>query len=246
MIEIIPAIDLIDGKCVRLTQGNFARQKTYNENPLEVAREFEAVGLKRLHIVDLDGARRGKVTNLKVLETIASQTNLTIDFGGGIKTDQDIEAVFDAGAKIASIGSIAVKEPEKFFCWLEKYGSEKILLGADVRDGKLAIDGWQTETDLEILSFLRNYFERGVRQTFCTDISKDGLLNGASNELYAQILSKLPELKLIASGGVSSIKDILELDEIRCAGVIVGKAIYERKIKLEELSAFVIQHSNKC
>lgn len=246
MIEIIPAIDLIEGKCVRLSQGDFARRKIYNENPLEATKEFEAVGLKRLHIVDLDGAKRGKVTNLKVLETIASQTNLTIDFGGGIKTDQDIEAVFGAGAEMASIGSVAVKEPEKFFGWLEKYGGEKILLGADVRDGNLAINGWQTETDLEILLFLQNYFERGVRQAFCTDISKDGLLGGAANELYARILSRLPELKLIASGGVSCLEDILELEEIGCAGVIVGKAIYEGKIKLEELRLLGVHRSNKC
>ena len=236
MIEIIPAIDLIDGKCVRLSQGDFARKKIYNENPLEVAKEFESVGLKRLHIVDLDGAKRGKVTNLKVLETIAAHTNLTIDFGGGIKTDEDIEAVFDAGAALASIGSVAVKEPEKFFAWLAKYGGEKILLGADVKNGKLAINGWQTETDLEILPFLRIYFERGVRQVFCTDISKDGLLKGAANELYAEILREIPDLKLIASGGISKIEDIFELEKIGCAGVIVGKAIYEGKIKLGDLA----------
>ncbi len=246
MIEIIPAIDLIEGKCVRLSQGDFARQKIYNENPLEVAKEFEAVGLERLHIVDLDGARLGKVTNLKVLETIAAQTSLTIDFGGGIKTGEDIKVVFDAGAEMASVGSVAIKEPEKFFGWLEKHGDEKILLGADVRDRNLAINGWQTETDLEILTFLQNYFERGVRQAFCTDISKDGLLEGAANELYAQILARLPKLKLIASGGVSSLKDIFELDKIGCAGVIVGKAIYEGKIKLEELCAFGVQYSNEC
>ena len=244
MIEIIPAIDLIDGKCVRLSQGDFARKKIYNKNPLEVAKEFEAVGLKRLHIVDLDGAKLGKVTNLKVLEMIASRTNLTIDFGGGIKTGEDIESVFNAGAEMASIGSIAVKAPEKFFGWLKKYGDEKILLGADARDGKLAINGWQTETDLEILTFLQNYFERGVRQAFCTDISKDGLLDGAANELYARILARLPKLKLTASGGVSRLEDIFELDEIGCAGVIVGKAIYEGKIKLEEIEAFGVQNSN--
>ena len=235
MIEIIPAIDLIEGKCVRLAQGDFARKKIYNENPLEVAKEFEAAGLKRLHIVDLDGAKNGKVTNLKVLETIASQTNLTIDFGGGIKTDEDIQSIFDAGAEIASIGSIAVKEPEKFFAWLEKYGSEKILLGADVKNNCLAINGWQTETEIEILPFLKSYFAKGVTQVFCTDISKDGLLEGSANELYAQILEHLPELKLIASGGVSRIEDVFELEKIGCAGVIIGKAIYEGKIKLEKL-----------
>jgi len=235
MIEIIPAIDLIEGKCVRLTQGDFASRKIYSENPLEMAKQFEAVGLKRLHIVDLNGAKNGKVTNLKVLETIAARTNLTIDFGGGIKTDEDIQLVFDAGAEIASIGSVAVKESEKFFAWLEKYGSERILLGADVKNNRLAINGWQTETEIEILPFLKSYFSKGVTRVFCTDISKDGLLEGSANELYAQILERLPKLKLIASGGVSRIEDVFELEKIGCAGVIIGKAIYEGKIKLEDL-----------
>ncbi|MBA2620561.1 MAG: 1-(5-phosphoribosyl)-5-[(5-phosphoribosylamino)methylideneamino]imidazole-4-carboxamide isomerase [Acidobacteria bacterium] len=235
MIEIIPAIDLIDGKCVRLSQGDFARKKIYRENPLEVAKEFEAVGLKRLHVVDLDGAKNGAVTNLKVLETIARNTDLTIDFGGGIKTDGDIESVFDAGAKMASIGSVAVKNAERFFAWLEQYGGEKILLGADVRNGKLAINGWQTETDLEILPFLKSYYARGAAQIFCTDISKDGLLNGSANELYKDILENLPRINLIASGGVSSIQDIVELEKIGCAGVIIGKAFYEGRIKLSEM-----------
>ena len=235
MIEIIPAIDLIDGKCVRLSQGDFARKKIYNENPLEAAKEFENVGLKRLHIVDLDGAKSGKVTNLKVLETIAANTNLTIDFGGGIKTDEDIQMIFDAGAAIASIGSIAVKNAEKFFAWLEKYGSEKILLGADVKDEKLAINGWQTATDIEIIEFLWEYRAKGVTQAFVTDIAKDGLLQGSANRLYAKILREIPDLKLIASGGVSEIEDIEELDRIGCSGVIVGKAIYEGKISLREL-----------
>ncbi|MDQ6786772.1 MAG: 1-(5-phosphoribosyl)-5-[(5-phosphoribosylamino)methylideneamino]imidazole-4-carboxamide isomerase [Acidobacteriota bacterium] len=236
MIEIIPAIDLIEGKCVRLAQGDFARQKIYNENPLEVAKEFENAGLKRLHIVDLDGAKSGKIVNLKVLETIAANTNLTIDFGGGIKTDADIQSVFDAGAKMASIGSIAAEEPERFFEWLEKYNGEKILLGADVKENRLAINGWQTQTNLEIVPFLKSYFSCGVRQVFCTDISKDGLLEGSANALYAGILGELPELKLIASGGVSRIEDVFELEKVGCAGVIVGKAIYEGKIRLEELA----------
>ncbi len=231
MIEIIPAIDLIDGKCVRLSQGDFAQKKIYSENPLETAKEFEAVGLKRLHIVDLDGAKNGKVANLKILETIARNTNLEIDFGGGIKTDEDINSVFDAGAKMASIGSVAVKNAEKFFDWLAKFGGEKILLGADVRDEKLAINGWQTATEIEILPFLQEYFSKGVTQTFVTDISKDGLLQGSANELYKKILREIPDIKLIASGGVSKIEDIDELEKIGCAGVIVGKAIYEGKIK---------------
>lgn len=235
MIEIIPAIDVIDGKCVRLSQGDFEQKKIYSENPLETAKEFEAVGLKRLHIVDLDGAKIGKVTNLEVLETIAKNTGLTIDFGGGIKTDEDIRSVFDAGAKMASIGSVAVKNPDKFFDWLQKFGGEKILLGADVKNGKLAINGWQTETELEITPFLKEYYARGVAQVFCTDISKDGLLQGSANELYAEILENLPRLNLIASGGVSSIDDIVELEKIGCAGVIVGRAIYEGRIELKSL-----------
>jgi phosphoribosylformimino-5-aminoimidazole carboxamide ribotide isomerase len=233
MIEIIPAIDLIDGKCVRLTQGDFAQKKVYNENPLDAAKEFENAGLKRLHIVDLDGAKRGKVANLKVLETIAANTNLTIDFGGGIKTDEDIKSVFGAGAAVASIGSVAVNLPDKFFGWLAEYGSEKILLGADVKGKTLAINGWQTETAIEILPFLEEYFAKGVSQTFVTDISKDGLLQGSANELYAEILRGIPELKLIASGGVSRIEDIAELEKIGCSGVIIGKAIYEGRIKFK-------------
>ncbi len=236
MIEIIPAIDVIEGKCVRLKQGDFSKKKIYNENPLEVAKEFESHGLKRLHVVDLDGAKIGKVTNLRVLEKIASNTNLTIDFGGGIKTGEDIKAVFDSGAKMASIGSVAVKEPEKFDNWLEKYGSEKILLGADVKDGKVAIDGWQTKTELEILPFLKKYYAKGVRKVFVTDISKDGLLEGSSKKLYAEILEKLPRLHLIASGGVDSLEEVGDLEKIGCAGVIIGKAIYEDRISLTKLS----------
>jgi phosphoribosylformimino-5-aminoimidazole carboxamide ribotide isomerase len=238
MIEIIPAIDLIEGKCVRLSQGDFAQKKIYRENPLDAAKEFENAGLKRLHIVDLDGAKNGKVTNLKVLESIAAAANLQIDFGGGIKTDEDMKAVFNAGAQMASIGSIAVKNAEKFFSWLEKYGGEKILLGADVRGEKLAINGWQTATEIEILPFLREYFSRGVTQAFVTDISKDGLLEGSANELYAKIRREIPELKLIASGGVSDIEDVIELEKIGCSGVIVGKAIYEGRINLEDLAKY--------
>ncbi|MEO6590098.1 MAG: 1-(5-phosphoribosyl)-5-[(5-phosphoribosylamino)methylideneamino]imidazole-4-carboxamide isomerase [Pyrinomonadaceae bacterium] len=239
MIEIIPAIDLIEGKCVRLAQGDFSRKKIYSENPLETAKQFEAVGLDRLHIVDLDGAKNGKVANLKVLEMIAANTNLTIDFGGGIKTAEDVKSVFSAGAKMAGIGSVAVKNTELFFAWLEKYGSEKILLGADVRNEKLAINGWQTKTEIEILPFLKDYFAKGVAQTFVTDISKDGLLEGSANELYSKILTEIPALKLIASGGVSRIEDIDELEKTGCAGVIVGKAIYEGKIMLKDLANYV-------
>lgn len=235
MIEIIPAIDLMDGKCVRLAQGDFASKKVYDENPLEIAKQYEAVGLKRLHIVDLDGAKSGVLTNLKVLENIARQTHLTIDFGGGIKTDSDIQAVYDSGAQMASVGSVAVKNPEIFAAWLDKYGSDKILLGADVRGENLAVDGWQTATDVKILPFLEDYYARGGRQFFCTDIAKDGLLQGAAVELYEKIISHLPDLQLIASGGVSSLDDVLELEKVGCAGVIIGKAIYEGKITLAEL-----------
>lgn len=235
MIEVIPAIDLIDGCCVRLVQGDFAQKKIYDEDPLAVAKRFEDAGLRRLHVVDLDGARRGKIANLKVLESLATNTKLEIDFGGGIKSDADIRAVFDAGAAFAGIGSIAVKESEKFFTWLEEYGGERILLGADVRDKKLAINGWQTPTEVEIIAFLKEYASKGVTQAFVTDISKDGLLEGSANDLYREIIEAVPSLRLIASGGVSRIEDIYELEKTGCSGVIVGKAIYEGRIKLGDV-----------
>lgn len=236
MIEIIPAIDIIEGKCVRLAQGDFATKKIYSENPLEIARQFAAANLKRLHIVDLDGAKNGAVVNLKVLETIARNTDLKIDFGGGIKTDADLEAVFNAGALTANVGSLAVKNPARFEGWLNKYGGEKILLGADVKNERIVINGWQTATEIEILPFLKNYSANGGTRAFVTDVAKDGLLQGAAVELYAKILREIPELKLIASGGVSKIEDIKELEKIGCAGAIVGKAIYEGKISLKSLS----------
>jgi phosphoribosylformimino-5-aminoimidazole carboxamide ribotide isomerase len=235
MFEIIPAIDLIDGKCVRLAQGDFARKKIYDENPVEVAKTFEGFGIKRLHVVDLDGAKRGKLANVHILREIARDTDLTIDFGGGIKTDDDIQAVFEAGAGLANIGSIAVKKPDKFLAWINEYGGEKILLGADVKDEKIAVNGWQTKTDLQIVPFLRTYRAKGVTQAFVTDIAKDGVLQGPSVELYRGILNALPGLKLIASGGVSSISDIEELEQIGCSGAIIGKAIYEGLINLGEL-----------
>ena len=235
MFEIIPAIDLIDGKCVRLAQGDFARKKIYYENPVEVAKAFEGFGIKRLHVVDLDGAKRGKLANVHILREIARDTDLTIDFGGGIKTDDDIQAVFEAGAGLANIGSTAVREPDKFLAWINEYGGEKILLGADVKDEKIAVNGWQTKTDLQIVPFLRTYRAKGVTQAFVTDIAKDGVLQGPSVELYRGILNALPGLKLIASGGVSSISDIEELEQIGCSGAIIGKAIYEGLINLGEL-----------
>jgi len=239
MIEIIPAIDLIEGKAVRLRQGDFAQKTVYSENPLEVAQQFEDIGLQRLHIVDLDGARSGKVANLARLEQIAANTNLTVDYGGGIKGRDDAISVFNAGAKILTVGSVAVKEPEKFALWLDEFGSERILLGADVKNGKLAVDGWQTTTDVELISFLQQWFAKGIRQVFCTDISRDGLLQGAATALYQQIHREVPELCLIASGGVSQISDFYDLEKSGCNGVIVGKAIYEGKISLTEIENYL-------
>lgn len=232
---IIPAIDIIDGKCVRLTQGDYMQKKIYNENPLEEAKRFEDIGIKRLHLVDLDGAKKGQIVNYKVLEQIASKTNLIIDFGGGIKSNESIAAVFDSGAHIATVGSVAVKNKELFFSWVKKYGPEKILLGADVKDEKIAVSGWLEETDINIFDFLNENIENGVQQIFCTDVSKDGMLQGASVLLYKRIIEKFPSISLIASGGVASVNDIDELKEIGCSGVIIGKAIYEGRITIDEL-----------
>lgn len=234
-MEIIPAIDIIDGKCVRLTEGDYAQKTVYNENPLEVAKSFEEAGIKRLHLVDLDGAKAGKVSNWKVLESIANNTNLVIDFGGGIKTETDLNIVFNSGASLATIGSLAVKEPELFETWLKQYGENRFLLGADVKGEHIAIGGWLETTDETIIDFIRKYISKGVTQLFCTDISKDGKLEGPSIELYKKIIQQFPELYFIASGGVSSMKDINELKLIGCSGVIVGKAIYEGRIKISEL-----------
>ena len=238
MIEIIPAIDLIDGKCVRLSQGDFSRSVVYNERPLEVAKRFESAGLRRLHIVDLDGAKTGKLSNVKVLEEIAKDTRLTIDFGGGIRTDEDVKAVFDAGASMANVGSVAIKEAARFTSWVDHYGSNRFLLGADVRDGMLVTDAWQRETDQEIVPFLAASLAKGIRGVFVTDVSKDGVLGGPSIDLYRRIVRALPNLRLIASGGVSSAGDIAKLEEVGCSGVILGKAIYEGWIMLEELSSY--------
>ena len=239
MIELIPAIDLIDGKCVRLTQGDYSQKTIYNENPLEIAKQFEDIGIKRLHLVDLDGAKKGEVVNLKVLENIASQTKLVIDFGGGIKNNDSIEKVFNAGAALATIGSIAVKQPDVLFSWVKKYGADKIMLGADVKDENIAIGGWLQSTDINVIDFIKINFFEGITNIFCTDISKDGLLQGPSIELYKKIIEEIPELKLIASGGVSEMKDVKELEKIGCGGVIIGKAIYEGRITIEELKIFI-------
>lgn len=237
-MEIIPAIDIIDGKCVRLTQGDYAQKKVYNENPLEVALMFEGIGIKRLHLVDLDGAKKGAVVNYKVLERIASKTKLVIDFGGGIKTDRDIQNVYDAGADMATIGSIAVKDKELFFSWLHKYSSAKIVLGADVKNEKIAVGGWLETTDVSVFDFLKENLEQGVKNIFCTDISKDGLLQGPSIDLYKKIIAQFPKINLIASGGVACAKDLEELKKIGCTGAIVGKAIYEERITIDELKRF--------
>lgn len=237
--EIIPAIDLIGGKCVRLSQGDYSRKTIYNESPLDVALEFEDNEIKRLHLVDLDGAKKGEPVNLKVLETIANKTKLVIDFGGGIKTEKNAKSAFNAGARMLAIGSIAAKEPDLFFSWLSKYGSDKLILGADVKNEMIAISGWTETTELNIFDFLQSNILNGLQQAFCTDISKDGMLLGPSLELYKKIIEKHTELKLIASGGVSSIKDVYALHEIGCSGAIIGKAIYENHITLNELKQFI-------
>jgi phosphoribosylformimino-5-aminoimidazole carboxamide ribotide isomerase len=235
LIQVIPAIDLIDGKCVRLTHGDFNQKKIYNEHPLEVALEFQDAGIRRLHLVDLDGAKQGAVKNWKVLETIASKTKLEIDFGGGIKSEKDLAIVFDSGAILATIGSLAVREEELFASWLQRYGADKFLLGADVREEKITIAGWQEQTELNVFDFIRKYMDRGIQQIFCTDVSKDGALEGPSIELYRDIVSEFTGLKFIASGGVSKMDDIYELDAIGCSGVIIGKALYEGRILLKDI-----------
>lgn len=234
-MEIIPAIDIIEGKCVRLTQGDYSQKKIYNEKPLEVAKEFEDAGLKRVHLVDLDGAKAGKVVNWKVLEAIAGKTSLIIDFGGGVKTEKDIEIIFESGGALVTIGSMAVKEEEVFIGWLKIYGADKFLLGADVKNEKIAVHGWQETTDIWIYDFIQKYMEKGMKQIFCTDVAKDGALEGPSIELYKNIIQKFPDLHFIASGGVSNIDDVYELEDINCKGVIIGKAIYEGRIKLNDL-----------
>ncbi len=234
-MQIIPAIDIIDGKCVRLTQGDYNQKKVYNENPLEVAKEFEGAGIERLHLVDLDGAKAKHIVNWKVLEKIATKTNLKIDFGGGLKTDKDAEIAFNSGALQITGGSIAVKDRATFEGWLEKYGSEKIILGADVKNEQIAISGWQETTALNLFDFLADYITKGVKYIICTDIAKDGLLQGTSVDLYKKIRTEFPDLQLIASGGVTSMKDMEALVEIDCYGAIIGKAIYEGRLSVKEL-----------
>lgn len=239
MIELIPAIDIIDGKCVRLSQGDYSSKQIYHTHPVEVAKEFESYGIKRLHIVDLDGAASHHVVNYRILEQIASRTSLVIDFGGGIKSDEDLIIAFDNGAQMVTLGSVAVKQPELFSRWLTQYGNEKIILGADVKNEKIAIAGWKEESSQELMPFLENYRSKGISKALCTDISRDGMLEGPSTALYQQIMSAYPDLYLIASGGVSSIDDILKLHEIGVPAVVIGKALYEGRISIKELSRYL-------
>ncbi|WP_337041669.1 1-(5-phosphoribosyl)-5-[(5-phosphoribosylamino)methylideneamino]imidazole-4-carboxamide isomerase [Emticicia sp. 17c] len=235
MLQIIPAIDIIEGKCVRLTQGDYSQKKTYNENPLEVAKMFEGAGIRRLHLVDLDGAKQKKIVNAKVLETIASKTSLQIDFGGGVQSDTDIKLAFDCGAKQVTGGSIAVKNPDLFESWIKTYGSEAIILGADARQEKIAVSGWEEETSVWVYDFVGEWMQKGIQYTISTDVAKDGLLQGPSVDLYKKMQAQFTDLKIIASGGVSSMQDLEELAELNIFGVIVGKAIYENRISLKDI-----------
>lgn len=237
-MNIIPAIDLIGGKCVRLSQGDYSSKKEYHDDPLEMAKRFEGAGITRLHLVDLDGAKAKKIINGEVLERICTGTSLQVDFGGGIQADEEIEKAFSLGAKQVTGGSIAVKNPTLFDEWIAKYGSEKIILGADAKNKKIAVGGWEETTTVDLIPFIKSYFDKGIRYVICTDVAKDGLLQGPSVELYQEILQEIPELKLIASGGVSSVKDLEELEKIGVYGTIVGKAYYEGRVTLEELAAF--------
>jgi len=243
-MRIIPAIDIIDGKCVRLTKGDYSTKKIYNEKPLEVAKEFEDAGITYLHVVDLDGAKASTIVNYKVLEQIASKTNLNIDFGGGLKSDKDLEIAFNSGANQITGGSIAVKNAAIFENWIQKFGSKKIILGADfypdTTGGKIATNGWQEESSLALIPFIKGYHEKGIQYVICTDISKDGMLQGPSFDIYQEILLEVKDIKLIASGGISTFDELPKLAEMGCEGVIIGKAIYENKISLKQLEQFII------
>lgn len=235
MIQPIPAIDIIDGRCVRLAKGDYERKTVYADSPAAVARRFENIGFKRLHVVDLDGAKSKHIVNTAALREITSTTGMTVDFGGGIKTDDDIEQAFGNGASLVTIGSVAVTDPELFASWIDKYGGERIILGADVRDGKIAINGWKEDSAQDLLPFLAHYVGLGVTNVLCTDISKDGMLSGPATELYKMVMAEFPQINLIASGGVASIDDIKRLDAAGVPAVVFGKAIYEGKIDMEEL-----------
>ncbi|MBT8287975.1 MAG: 1-(5-phosphoribosyl)-5-[(5-phosphoribosylamino)methylideneamino]imidazole-4-carboxamide isomerase [Flavobacteriaceae bacterium] len=237
-MRIIPAIDLIDGKCVRLTKGDYSTKVIYGEDPLEIAKQFEGVGIKYLHVVDLDGAKAKHIVNYKVLERLASETDLNIDFGGGIKTDDDLKVAFDSGAKQITGGSIAVKDPRRFTEWIKIYGGERIILGADCKDERIAVSGWTETSDLKVLPFIAEYMSLGISYVICTDISKDGMLEGPSFELYRKIIEHSNKINLIASGGISKMEDIYQLEKLGCEGAIVGKAIYENRISLKDLETY--------
>ena len=245
-MRIIPAIDIIDGKCVRLSKGDYSTKKIYNENPLEVAKSFEAHGIEYLHLVDLDGAKSSRIVNYKVLEQIASKTNLKIDFGGGLKSDADLKIAFESGANQITGGSIAIKQPEIFKSWIQQYGADKIILGADAMNEKVAISGWLEESKKEVIPFIQNYQKESIQYVICTDISKDGMLEGPSFELYQRILDSdlsnraESRLKLIASGGISTFDELPKLAELGCEGTIIGKAIYEGRISLKQLEDYII------
>ena len=239
MIELIPAIDIIDGKCVRLSQGDYDTKKVYNENPLEVAKEFEANGIRRLHVVDLDGAKSKHVVNYRTLEMIATRTSLVIDFGGGIKTDEDMLIAFENGAQMVTLGSVAVKNPDLFKKWLSQYGAERIILGADAKNKRIAVSGWMEESSQELIPFLHDYTQEGIYKVLCTDISKDGMLQGPSIAHYKEIMQEYPEMHLIASGGVSCLQDIIALEEAGIPAVVFGKALYEGRITMKDLIRFM-------
>ena len=237
MIQLIPAIDIIDGHCVRLTKGQYESKKVYDLSPLDIARDVERLGYKRLHVVDLDGAKSNHVVNMEALREIAKHTKLLVDFGGGIKTDEDIKAVFDNGATYATVGSIAVRQPEMMERWIDIYGADRLILGADVKDGYISISGWQESSELRLIPFIRSYYELGIRRVLCTDISRDGMLQGTAVDLYKEIMQHFPDLQLIASGGVSNEQDIVMLNKAGIPAVVFGKAIYEGHIDLATLAA---------
>jgi len=241
-MRIIPAIDIIEGKCVRLSKGDYDTKKIYNENPLEVAKSFEAHGIQYLHLVDLDGAKSSQIVNYKVLEQIASKTSLNIDFGGGLKSDADLKIAFECGAKQITGGSIAIKNPDVFKSWMQQYGADKIILGADAKNEKVAISGWLEESTSDLIPFIQNYQGEGIQYVICTDISKDGMLQGPSFELYRKILEQTPNIKLIASGGISTFDELPKLAELGCEGTIIGKAIYENRISLKQLENYILNN----
>ncbi len=241
-IELIPAIDIIEGKCVRLTKGEYSSQKTYSENPLEIAKQLEDIGVKRLHMVDLDGAKSKHIVNHKVLETIANSTSLKIDFGGGIKSDADIHTAFDSGASLVTIGSVASTSPELFMSWIDKYGTDKIILGADVRNGMISINGWKEDSQYSLFDFLDKYIEAGIINILCTEISRDGMLEGPATDLYKEIMQRYPNINLIASGGISCMKDIEVLDDNGIPSVVFGKAMYEERISMADIRNWLTEN----